>query len=218
MPVQRGAPGSAGREGNKSAHLALGKAGEEAAGALLERSGFRILDRNWRPAGARRGLELDLVAECDGTLVFVEVKTRRTAGRAVAAGNGKDVPGHGQSASGFCPRQTGDARREHAPAAAREEDIRIPGARPGCIRGHGNAVAHKEGIPVYAAFTADKRKRFAEAARRWLSAHAAWGRPCRFDVILVEQGADGTLYAERHADVLELGNIVGGGDPYWQPW
>jgi putative endonuclease len=89
----------------------------------------------------------------------------------------------------------------------------------GEIRGRrGHAAAREEGIPVYAAFTANKRKRFAEAARRWLSAHAAWGRPCRFDVILVEQGADGTLNAERHADVIELGNTVGNGDAYWQPW
>jgi putative endonuclease len=188
MPIQRGASGNAGREKSGGTHLALGKAGEDVAAALLERSGFRILDRNWRPVGARRGLELDMVAECAGTLVFVEVKTRRIAGGADAAGNARD-------ASGLCPERTGEVHGRHCRAAVREE-----------------------GIPVYAAFTANKRKRFAEAARRWLSAHAAWSRPCRFDVILVEQAADGTLYAERHADVIELGNIVGGGDPYWQPW
>jgi putative endonuclease len=180
MPAQHGASGNAGRE--RGAHLALGRAGEDAAAVLLERSGFRILARNWRPAGARRGLELDLVAECDETLVFVEVKTRRLAGRAGVFGNG------------------------NSPSGSR------------CACGHGREAVREEGIPVYAAFTATKRKRFAEAARRWLSAHAAWGRPCRFDVILVEQEADGTLYAKRHADVIELGNIVGGGDPYWQPW
>jgi putative endonuclease len=164
MPTQRGASGSAGREGSKGAHLALGKAGEDAAAALLERRGFRILDRNWRPTGARRGLELDMVAVRDGELVFVEVKTRKVAVRTGADGNRED------------------------------------------------------GIPVYASFTPGKRKRFAEAARRWLSAHAAWTRPCRFDVILVEQGDDGTLRAEQHIDVIEFRNAVGNGDPDWQPW
>jgi Holliday junction resolvase-like predicted endonuclease len=217
MPIQRGAPGNAGRQRSESAHLALGRAGEDAAAALLERSGFRILDRNWRPAGARRGLELDMVAECAGTLVFVEVKTRRVAGGAGAAGNGKDTSGNARDASGRCLERTGEILGRHGRAAVDASGL-CP-ERTGEVRGrHARAAEREEGIPVYAAFTANKRKRFAEAARRWLSAHAAWGRPCRFDVILVEQEADGTLYAERHADVIELGNTVGGGDPYWQPW
>ncbi|MEG1610434.1 MAG: YraN family protein [Bilophila sp.] len=53
-----------------------GKAGEDAAEALLKRSGFRILHRNWRK-GSR---ELDLVAMDGDTLVFVEVRTRRAGG------------------------------------------------------------------------------------------------------------------------------------------
>lgn len=51
----------------------LGKAGEDAAADYLSRKGYLILDRNWR----MRHLELDIVATKDGTLVFVEVKTRR---------------------------------------------------------------------------------------------------------------------------------------------
>jgi len=52
---------------------ALGAAGEDAAAAHLERRGYRILGRNVRADG----VELDLVAERRGVLVFVEVKARR---------------------------------------------------------------------------------------------------------------------------------------------
>jgi putative endonuclease len=50
----------------------LGAQGEQAAAAFLERSGFRIVARNWR---SRLG-ELDVVAMDGDVLVFVEVKLR----------------------------------------------------------------------------------------------------------------------------------------------
>lgn len=53
----------------------VGREGEEAAAAFLCARGYRILERNVR---FRTG-ELDLVAEEGGYLVFVEVKTRRSA-------------------------------------------------------------------------------------------------------------------------------------------
>ena len=49
-----------------------GQEGEARAVAYLERSGYRIVDKNWR---GRLG-ELDIVARDKGTLVFVEVRTR----------------------------------------------------------------------------------------------------------------------------------------------
>lgn len=57
----------------KDDRIALGRKGEEAAAAFLERVGFRILDRNWR----HRSGELDIVAIEGETLVLCEVKTRR---------------------------------------------------------------------------------------------------------------------------------------------
>jgi putative endonuclease len=56
------------------AQLPLGPRGERAAEKYLRRSGFRIVARNFRAAGA----EIDIVAMDGDTLVFVEVKTRRS--------------------------------------------------------------------------------------------------------------------------------------------
>ena len=56
-------------------HLQTGKRGELLALHLLREAGYHILDVNWR----YRRAEVDLIAEApDGTLVFVEVKTRST--------------------------------------------------------------------------------------------------------------------------------------------
>lgn len=52
----------------------LGRRGERAAEKHLRRNGYRIVARNFRAAGA----EIDLVALDGRTLVFVEVKTRRS--------------------------------------------------------------------------------------------------------------------------------------------
>lgn len=50
----------------------LGQYGEQRACDYLVRQGYKILDRNART----RSGELDIVASQDGTLVFIEVKTR----------------------------------------------------------------------------------------------------------------------------------------------
>ncbi len=58
-----------------SAHLELGKAGEDAAATFYRRRGYRIVDRNYR---CRAG-EIDLVVRRGRLLVFCEVKTRTSA-------------------------------------------------------------------------------------------------------------------------------------------
>lgn len=50
----------------------LGRHGEDLAAAYLTDAGYRLVDRNWR---CTQG-EIDIIAERDGEIVFVEVKTR----------------------------------------------------------------------------------------------------------------------------------------------
>lgn len=54
----------------------IGGAGEEAAAKYLRRKGYKILERNYHI----RGGELDIIAQKDGYIVFVEVKTRSNNG------------------------------------------------------------------------------------------------------------------------------------------
>lgn len=51
-----------------------GKKGEERAFVALKKNGYKIIEKNYRnPLG-----EIDIIAEEDGYLVFVEVKKRNT--------------------------------------------------------------------------------------------------------------------------------------------
>ena len=49
------------------------KTGEDLASEYLDKQGYKLLHRNWRYS--RIG-EIDIIAQTDNTLVFVEVKTR----------------------------------------------------------------------------------------------------------------------------------------------
>lgn len=48
------------------------KFGEDTAAQFLEKKGYKIIARNFH----MRGGEIDIIAERDNTLIFVEVKTR----------------------------------------------------------------------------------------------------------------------------------------------
>lgn len=54
----------------------LGDSGERVAALFLEERGYKILQRGFRT----RGGEIDLIAEDDDGLAFVEVRTRRGGG------------------------------------------------------------------------------------------------------------------------------------------
>ena len=69
---------------------AIGEDGESRALAYLLARGLTLVQRNYRvAAGPRsRGGEIDLIVrESDGTLVFVEVRTRKGSGFGGAAGS-----------------------------------------------------------------------------------------------------------------------------------
>lgn len=62
-------------------HNELGREGEDEALLYLTQKGYTLLARNWRIGH----LEIDIVAEWFGEIVFVEVKTRRDEHFAPAA-------------------------------------------------------------------------------------------------------------------------------------
>lgn len=55
-------------------HNELGKKGEDVAVDYLQKRGYVIVERNW----TFHGYEIDIIAEYEDLLVFVEVKTRAT--------------------------------------------------------------------------------------------------------------------------------------------
>lgn len=61
----------------KATRTMVGRWGEEQAAVFLTEKGFCILERNWR---AKSG-EIDLIASDNETLVFIEVRTRRSGSR-----------------------------------------------------------------------------------------------------------------------------------------
>jgi putative endonuclease len=65
-------------ESSSKSNRSLGRAGESIACDFLVKNGFQILKRNYTV----RGGEIDIIAENEKYIIFVEVKTR-TAGHSV---------------------------------------------------------------------------------------------------------------------------------------
>jgi len=59
---------------NQKKSTVTGKAGELAARKFLIECGYEILEMNWR----FKKLEIDIIAKKESTLVFIEVKTRKS--------------------------------------------------------------------------------------------------------------------------------------------
>ncbi|URI10118.1 YraN family protein [Aquincola tertiaricarbonis] len=76
--------------GSEGSTTATGTAGEDRALAHLRRHGLTLVERNYRVARgpSRRAGEVDLIMrDRDGTLVFVEVRSRAAASHGGAAGS-----------------------------------------------------------------------------------------------------------------------------------
>ena len=86
----------------------VGRAGEELAALLLLQRGYRILTRNF----ACRWGEIDIIAEKEGVLHFVEVKTRLsdTYGAGRLAVNRQKQRHMRDAAQIYLQRYTGDCR------------------------------------------------------------------------------------------------------------
>ncbi len=88
-------------ETKKGSTRSLGRAGESIACDFLEESGFKIIKKNYTV----RGGEIDIIAEDDTYVIFVEVKTRSA---------GYSVQKYGRGASAV-----NRAKKEHLIFAAK---------------------------------------------------------------------------------------------------
>ncbi len=111
----------------------LGDFGERVAVAHLEANGYRIRERNFR---TREG-EIDIIAEHVGTLVFVEVRTRRGA----AMGSAAESVTASKTARILAAAQAYVQERENCPADQRIDVIALSLASDGRVL----ALEHIEG-------------------------------------------------------------------------
>jgi putative endonuclease len=97
-----------------------GELGEEIAERHLERRGYRVLERNFR---TRYG-EIDLIAVDPRAIVFCEVKTRVSYGRAGPAGPLDAIGSEKRRRVRMIATQW-LASRDHGPARPRRAELRF---------------------------------------------------------------------------------------------
>ena len=61
---------------NNKEYKSVGEKGEDVATRYLKQKGYKILEKNFKNDAGRRLGEIDIIAEKEGCIVFVEVKTR----------------------------------------------------------------------------------------------------------------------------------------------
>lgn len=122
-----------------NARARLGGAGERLAAGWLEARGYRVLAHNWRCAYG----ELDVIAEEQGELVFVEVKTRR--------GNAYGAPEEAITASkrahliAAAQSYLAEQQREEQPYRIDVVAVQLDGqGRLVAVRHYRNAIAQEE--------------------------------------------------------------------------
>jgi putative endonuclease len=95
-------PHPSGMKEQKPPHLQTGITGEALAAVHLRAEGFRIIEQNWRYGR----LEVDIIAEKQGVLHFIEVKTRRSKrfGRPEEQVNGRKIEHLAEAASEYLYR------------------------------------------------------------------------------------------------------------------
>ena len=88
-------------------HNKLGKEGELIAFMFLQKENFRILKTNWRYQKA----EVDIIAQKDGFLVFIEVKTRSSKkfGRPTDTIDKKKIALYKDAAEGYLEKYPSEA-------------------------------------------------------------------------------------------------------------
>lgn len=92
-------------------HIDLGKKGEALAADWLIRSGYKILDRNWRHGR----YEVDIIAGRNDVIHIIEVKCRRSNvyGHPEESVNRKKISHLLQAASGWLYRYPGHHRVQY---------------------------------------------------------------------------------------------------------
>ncbi|MBI9112053.1 YraN family protein [Maridesulfovibrio ferrireducens] len=67
------------------------------------------------------------------------------------------------------------------------------------------------------AVTPAKCRKLVKAASHYLSAMDLWHRPCRFDLVIVNDAGNG-MNAEHIKNAFEISDFMGSGNTAWQPW